>query len=56
VNDYGRNEDAIIACATVLFVIAVLIGTSVLASGHGIYMPPTAPAIPVTTTGETTAP
>ena len=55
-NDYDGNGDIINACATVLFVVAVLIGTIVLASGHGIYMPHDAPATPVTTTGETTAP
>jgi hypothetical protein len=53
VSDYDRNDDTIITCATVVFVIAVLIGTVVLASGHGIYMPPTPPTV---SAGESTAP
>ena len=53
VSDYHENEDTIIACATVVFVIAVLIGAVVLASGHGIYMPPASPTV---SAGETTAP
>lgn len=52
-NGDDDNEDVIFGCALAAFVVLVLIGTVVLASGHGIYMPPPSPTV---SAGETTAP
>lgn len=52
-NDYDRNEDTIYGCALAVFVVLVLIGAVVLASGHGIYLPPAPPSV---SAGASTAP
>lgn len=52
-SDYDGNEDAVFYAALAAFVLLVLIGAVVLASGHGIYMPPDFPTV---SAGETTIP